>query len=54
MSEIRKPPHWALRLLRKFASPDTLEEVEGDLEEFFIVWQKDTESERRAGNMSVP
>jgi len=41
MSEIRKPPYWALRLLRKFASPDTLEEVEGDLEELFILWQKE-------------
>ncbi len=35
-----KPPSWAQRLLRKFASPDTLEEVEGDLEEFYLLWQK--------------
>lgn len=33
-----KPPHWAQRLLRKMAHPDSLEEVEGDLEEFFVLW----------------
>ena len=38
--EHNKPPRWAQTLLRKFASTDSLEEVEGDLLEFFIQWEK--------------
>ena len=33
-----KPPGWALSILRRFADPATLEEVEGDLEELFRIW----------------
>ncbi len=38
MSENITPPNWAQKLLRKLAHPETLEEVEGDLEEFFKIW----------------
>jgi len=33
-----KPPSWANWLLRKFAHPETLEEVEGDLLELYAHW----------------
>lgn len=33
-----KPPTWCLWLLRKFANPHTLEELEGDLLEFYRIW----------------
>jgi len=38
MSENIKPPVWSQLLLRRFAAADTLEEVEGDLEELFKLW----------------
>jgi ABC-type antimicrobial peptide transport system permease subunit len=38
--EHNKPPRWAQTLLRKFASIDSLEEVEGDLLEFFMQWKE--------------
>jgi ABC-type antimicrobial peptide transport system permease subunit len=41
MTQTNKTPRWARALLRKFAHPDTLEEVEGDLQEFFTLWQKE-------------
>ncbi len=33
-----KPPRWAQRLLTWFHPEDTLEEVEGDLEELYVYW----------------
>lgn len=35
-----KPSYWCLWLLRKFAHPHTLEEVEGDLLEFYKIWTR--------------
>ena len=32
------PPKWANRLLSRFHPEDTLEEVEGDLEEMYAYW----------------
>ncbi len=40
MSKNIGPPRWAQMLLTKFAHPDTVEEVEGDLQEFFARWEK--------------
>lgn len=36
-----KPPYWATRLLRTFGHPRLLEEVEGDLLELFMLWEKE-------------
>jgi putative ABC transport system permease protein len=33
-------PRWAQILLRKFANTNALEEIEGDLSEFLIIWEK--------------
>lgn len=38
MSKNIKPPKWVTRLLERFADDDTLEEVEGDLLEFYAQW----------------
>ncbi len=37
MTEIKHPPRLALRFFRWYCRPDRLEELEGDLEEFFYV-----------------
>jgi putative ABC transport system permease protein len=41
MSDNNKPPRWAQMLLRKLAAPETLEEVEGDMLELFMQWEKE-------------
>jgi putative ABC transport system permease protein len=38
MSNEIKSPRWSRRLLRRYANQASLEEVEGDLEEFFKIW----------------
>ena len=35
-----QPPRWAQRLLTRLHPEDTLEEVEGDLEELYVYWYK--------------
>jgi putative ABC transport system permease protein len=35
-----KPPRWASYLLRRWADPNTVEEVEGDLLEMYAYWQQ--------------
>ena len=41
MADDINPPRWALNLLRRFADPNTLEEVEGDLGEFYGLWVRE-------------
>jgi putative ABC transport system permease protein len=41
MKENNTPPAWAQFLLKKFGQPDTREEVEGDLQEFYQLWIKE-------------
>lgn len=38
MKEHAGPPHWIQSLLKRFADQETLEEVEGDLMEFYPQW----------------
>lgn len=35
-----QPPYRAVKLLRRFHPSETLEEVEGDLEEMYIYWHQ--------------
>ncbi len=42
-----KPSRWAQRLLSRWGDPDTLEEVQGDLLEFYAYWAE-TLGERKA------
>lgn len=36
-----RPPYWVQSLLKRFADEDTLEEIEGDLLEFYPMWIKE-------------
>jgi putative ABC transport system permease protein len=46
------PPHWAGRLLARFADPNTSEEVQGDLLEMYRHWAENL-GESRARRLYI-
>lgn len=46
------PPKWVSSLLQKLCKPELLEEIEGDLQEYYAIWVKD-HGEKKANRLYI-